>query len=762
MILHSQVSDQAILSNVQGMGEFRIRNSAKAFSILSSGLYANKIRAIIRELSCNAIDSHTANGNVDTPFDVHLPTSLEPWFAVRDYGTGLSHEQVHSIYTTYFESTKTGSNDFVGALGLGSKSPFSYTDNFTVTAVKDGCKSVYSAFINQDGVPSIVLMQTNKRFVVSTSIDEDTKEEVHVYSLPADEEDCTDPNGVEVKFSVNDRHDYRQFEQEAQNVFTYFTHLPIVSSGADFAFNHINYESKDIIPGVHSFKGNSRSYAIMGNIAYPIDIPSANSTLGNLRNLLNCGLEIHFAIGELDFQASREGLSYIPETIEAIKKRLELLNDALVVKLEEEADKIKNLWERAFFLMDKKSSYLWAPSVSAYLTKNPIATMKPITGNSSLYVNTQTFELNVDALAKKYNISVCGLNRKRGYATYTTITNKTEHNHKLPSSPVVRTYRSFAVDKATWFVINDIKKGVIARTKYHCKTNKEMVNILQNQYSAEIHILSQDDPSKPADFKKFLRDIKNPPNVINASTMDAKPVVARNSVRNVSILSLCRRGGDGYRYSSRYDDMVWRQDEKLDTFDGSVHYYLPLRGHTPLNKLGEHFDAPHVSRLLAKIGVPVRFEIGKIYGVRKADITSVRAKKNWVNLEEHLINTLNTLTEADLARVVARELSSKYDSSIKRDYLTHVTDKTGMYNTVVSAMSTTRSGDYGMDSLRILCEMFGDAITNSPVVFVKSQLTHCVDLIKHYPLLPHINSSADSVTVAQYINLIDASVSSKT
>jgi len=159
-IINSAPVNEAVLSNVGEIGEFRIRNSAKAFNILSSGLYANKVRAIIRELSCNAVDSHTAAGKQDTPFDVHLPNQLEPWFSIRDYGTGLSHEQVTNIYTTYFESTKTDSNDYIGALGLGSKSPFSYTDNFTVTDVKDGIKGIYYAFINEAGVPSIDKMMS--------------------------------------------------------------------------------------------------------------------------------------------------------------------------------------------------------------------------------------------------------------------------------------------------------------------------------------------------------------------------------------------------------------------------------------------------------------------------------------------------------------------------------------------------------------------------------------------------------------------------
>lgn len=757
MILHSQVSDQAILSNVQGMGEFRIRNSAKAFSILSSGLYANKIRAIVRELSCNAIDSHTANGNVTTPFDVHLPSSLEPWFAVRDYGTGLSHHQVHSIYTTYFESTKTGSNDFVGALGLGSKSPFSYTDNFTVTAVKDGCKSVYSAFINQEGVPSIVLMQTNKRFVVSVNVDEETKEETPVYSLPEDEADCTDPNGVEVKFSVNDRYDFGTFAEEARHVYKYFEHRPVVSGVSDFVFEQPVYDYKDIISGVHSVKkgSHSRSVAIMGNIAYPIDIPQANNTLGNLRNLLGCGLEMHFAIGELDFQASREGLSYIPETIAAIKTRLELLNGALYKILEQDASKIKNLWARAFFLSERSQSYLWATSVNEYVTKHPMATIKVDGQRTSI----KNFDINVEVLAKKYNIVVNAMSKTRHSKAYNTLGVRTDYNHKLPGSPVSRTYVEFAVSKSSWFVVNDIKKGAIERTKYNWRTNAKLLKETDVQYSCNIYVLSPADPTLPVDVKKFMKDLKNPPNVLKASEMDAKPKAERATGRNVSILSLQRRGG--YSNNRRSDDYVWRADATLDTFDNTVHYYLPLRGCSALAKNGDWFDVQSVMNNVQRTGVDDKFNFSKVYGVRKADIEAVKAKKNWVNYEDFLVDTLNSLTLQDLSKVVAKEMQGKLTSAIKRDHLGYVTDQSGLFYTVVSAMPTTRSSSHGIGGIENLCDLFGARITNSPVKLVKEQLTKCSDLVKQYPLLKSINEYADSAHVAQYINLVDASLLSK-
>ena len=343
MIINNAPVNEAIVSNVGEIGEFRIRNSAKAFNILSSGLYANKIRAIVRELSCNAVDSHVAAGKADTPFDVHLPSQLEPWFSIRDYGTGLTHEQVTNIYTTYFESTKTNSNEFIGALGLGSKSPFSYTDNFTVTAVKDGKRGIYSAFINESGVPSIALMMT---------------------------EETDEPAGVEVKFSVNDYWDFSKFSDEARNVYTYFKLRPVVTGDNNFQFRDVTYETENIIPGVHHKQGSYRSMALMGNIAYPIEVPNAEKNLGSLNELLGCGLDMEFDIGELDFQASREGLSYIPQTIASIKRKLEAVNTKLAVFITDEANKIENLWERALFLESKMRDSLWKAAVEKYIVDN--------------------------------------------------------------------------------------------------------------------------------------------------------------------------------------------------------------------------------------------------------------------------------------------------------------------------------------------------------------------------------------------------------
>lgn len=108
---------------------FTITASAKAFDILSNKLYTYKIRAIVRELICNAYDS-VIEAKTNKKIKIHVPNSMEPYFSVKDCGVGLNEKEIEEIYTNVFASTKTQSNDLIGAFGLGSKSPFCYVDNF--------------------------------------------------------------------------------------------------------------------------------------------------------------------------------------------------------------------------------------------------------------------------------------------------------------------------------------------------------------------------------------------------------------------------------------------------------------------------------------------------------------------------------------------------------------------------------------------------------------------------------------------------------
>ena len=302
---------------VQSEGKFQIKATGKAFRILSDGLYSDKIKAIMRELSCNAYDAHVDADNLDTPFEIHLPNKLEPTFKIRDYGVGLSHHDVVNVYTTYFESTKTESNDYIGCLGLGSKSPFSYVDNFSIVSYLNGKQRIYNAFLNEEETPTIALLSES-----------DTKE----------------PNGLEVSFPVQGNDSYR-FEETANSVFTYFKLKPKFK-GAKIDIAKVDYMLEGSNWGVRKSQYAGSAQAVMGNIAYKLSDFSGDLDNVDVRTLIrNVPIDIFFNIGDLEVAASRENLSYNKRTVANIEKVLSKVVEEIRVKANGKIDSCKTLWD---------------------------------------------------------------------------------------------------------------------------------------------------------------------------------------------------------------------------------------------------------------------------------------------------------------------------------------------------------------------------------------------------------------------------------
>lgn len=288
--------------------KFSIEASSKAFFILSDGLYSNKILAVVRELSTNAYDSHVDANKADVPFDVHLPTVLEPVFFIRDYGTSMDHESCMQLYTTYFRSTRNNSNDAVGCLGLGSKAPFAYADSFTVEAYLDGKKRLYNAYKNEDGSPVFSLM---------------------------DEFDTSEPNGIKVSIQVN-ANDIGRFSSEAQNVYEYFKVRPNFV-GEKLTFDKVS----KVLAGENWYfdDNDGNNLVIMGQIAYPLN---HHQLLGDGDNheakfvQYSDGLRIFVNIGDVDITPSRESLSYSKETKTNIKAIINNIISDISTKIEDQ------------------------------------------------------------------------------------------------------------------------------------------------------------------------------------------------------------------------------------------------------------------------------------------------------------------------------------------------------------------------------------------------------------------------------------------
>lgn len=301
-----QSKDRSVSLNTTETKAFSIQQNAKMFEILSSGMYSNKIQSIIRELCCNAYDAHVAAGKPEVPFEVKLPKSFSPTFSVKDYGIGLSHDDVMQLYCTYGESAKDHSNDFIGGFGLGSKSPFSYTDTFSVVSRFKGTKSFYSAVISEEGYPEIHLMGS-----------EETEEE----------------NGLEVSFPVETK-DNPAFLKEAQRVMLGFDVKPTCKG---VVWNELEYTQVSDL-GYKTYKSGDIQgpYVKLGQVLYPIDT-SIIPRLSSYRD----SILLEVPIGSVAVTTSRESLDYSKKfsTVEVIEKTLDTMEENFYKEVQRVVDK---------------------------------------------------------------------------------------------------------------------------------------------------------------------------------------------------------------------------------------------------------------------------------------------------------------------------------------------------------------------------------------------------------------------------------------
>lgn len=726
MILQTAPAAEAVMSGVGATHAFTIKATAKSFHILSSSLYSNKIRAIQRELSTNALDSHKMAGREDVPFTVHLPTQLEPWYSIRDYGIGLDHETATGIFTTFFESTKTHSNDFNGTLGLGSKSPFSYTSNFTVTAIKMGVKNIYTAFIDGQGTPNFAPMGT---------------------------ETTDEPAGVEIRFSVENREDISRFRDECRSVYNYFAVKPTITGQQNFEFDKVKYTERDLIPGVHRIQVSryetAKSRAVMSCIAYPIDVPNSRTVLGDLASLLDCGLEIHFANGELDFQPSREGLSYIDMTIQNIKHKLETLRDSLLVKFAEQADAITNTWEKTTFIVEKSHDSLWSAAVAKYVADTNYSFVQK---NSGSYYPTN-WEFTVHDLAAKYNISISKFSKNQ-YDTNAK-TEKTDFHmvNTAPGQRVREDYWTISINRDTYFVKNLSKRGATAAAKYHWR-NRQLTS--SNEY---VFVLNRANNQLPIRFKEFFAAIENPPNIITDEELDRPAAVARTGKTTTQVLKLADRKEHNRRWGrASVGDLVWRDYKASTAFDDKeTHYYLPVKGFNSVSKV----EGRVLKDLLARTELVGLADI-TILGVRKDDLEVIAKKKNWVNIEDYISKRLRSYTKRDFLSWTIGNLDvPSIVTQLGDEIAVLVANPNSVFTKTVSKFKGLKRVAFGEQAFIKLCQLYAPEVKiTDTAASLKGDLDNYT---KTYPMLNicSISNYGDSrkqgvQMAADYVKLVDS------
>lgn len=286
------------VSTVQGEDvKMSIDQSALAHIMnVLTDLYADPELACIREYLTNALDSHIEAGQT-RPVEITTPTALRPLLTIRDYGVGLDADGIRDIYSRYGASTKRGTNDAVGMLGLGCKSALSYVDQFTLAGIKNGHRILVSIGRDETGAGTMTVLET--------------------------EDECTEPDGVEICIPTDDEY---ALARKAADFLSYWEPGLALLNGAVPAPLE-GYEVGDYIvadrdtsysaPG--RFDGRPLT-VIMGNVSYPPPDDFSSEVVDSLPDSKR--LVVRVPIGAVHFTPSREGLQDSARTREAIHAAL--------------------------------------------------------------------------------------------------------------------------------------------------------------------------------------------------------------------------------------------------------------------------------------------------------------------------------------------------------------------------------------------------------------------------------------------------------
>ncbi len=318
--------------------------NSKAFEILSNSLYSNKERAVVREYMTNAYDSHMDAGCPTKPFKVHIPTKLQPYFEVQDFGIGMNNDDVMNTFFTFFHSTKEDDNTVNGCLGLGSKSAFAATDQFTIIAIKDGVRRTYLAYKNMKGESSV-----------------DLKHEISTVEL----------NGVTIQIPV-ELTNVNKWQEEIAYVMACFdvepeSNIEKVDMRVDkrHATNREGVKSvRDSASGVVTSGGSGYIKVLMGNVLYGVsDVESMlrGEAVKRLYNKMGSdyNVTVKAELGDYNVAPSREALSLDEDSYKQLSNQITKL---IIGKYKEFTSEYGKFNWGSLYLVNKKFRHtpLWS------------------------------------------------------------------------------------------------------------------------------------------------------------------------------------------------------------------------------------------------------------------------------------------------------------------------------------------------------------------------------------------------------------------
>lgn len=351
-----KITDKKDLQNNSGLESMELNiNASGLVHIMGvlTNLYSTPQTAVLREYVSNAVDSHKKAG-VTTPIKITLPTHAYPNLVVRDFGVGMTRDEVVEVYASYGNSTKRDNNDEIGGFGLGAKSALALANRFDVVSIKDGARFEFYIEKNVQGAPKLY-------FVSETETDESSGVEVTIpYGNYTFKESVVEeffvgsPSGsLEIDGVLNGKSVYKL------NQF----HSIVGASGENLGWlkKTAEYTSDNV-------------KVLIGGVAYNLDrykfLYKPESKTFEALNGFNSIVYVNIPIGTVDLTPSREELIYSDRTMQALSATFEDLKNAGTIHFQAELNRSETRSEAVKTAFRFKAERVW--DVESFTWRNQV------------------------------------------------------------------------------------------------------------------------------------------------------------------------------------------------------------------------------------------------------------------------------------------------------------------------------------------------------------------------------------------------------
>lgn len=334
--------------------------------LVMKDMYSEPVKAICREISSNCRDAHREAGKPDLPIEIVLPNAFEASIKFRDYGPGISPDRMDTIYTKVGRSTKRDDNSETGGFGLGAKTPFAYTSQFSISTI---------SVINTQNEVDIL----NESLDTSYTLDEVRGKHLkclHTASRGGGSgsggvklhfAELTDEGtGTEIIVPVN-RQDFMKFNQGVVDSCQFWDVRPIIKGEFQWPPSHkrvVEGTGWYIIDGSNDRWGYREQRAIIDGISYPLTLGQIHGTelSDEAERVLNkikySSVHLEFNTGDLELVPSREAILYESRTISAISSRFEVISKEIGNKVRDMIDDASTYIEAVNIVEDFSKSVM--------------------------------------------------------------------------------------------------------------------------------------------------------------------------------------------------------------------------------------------------------------------------------------------------------------------------------------------------------------------------------------------------------------------